>query len=218
MLKDAEVIRHPSFAVVEIMRHTGGFNLFGSSIENDNCMSLTIKEASLERHLNEDYVFGGKTILTVRLSPAQWANMVSVSIGQLSGTPCTIRAREGIGLVDEPNFTDKRKEFNDEFRDDMAKQAAVMDELVSRVDDLESKKGTVSKTEIRELKSMIAMVRQDLASNMPFVLTQWQRHADNTVTEAKAEYEAFVSKKIEDIAMNALSKTDVHNLLEDKDV
>jgi hypothetical protein len=190
---DMQTNEHESYGMIQISRGSGtGQHLFGSSIEHQHTINISIMEGKHQRDLNRDWYFGHKPIVDIVLSPTQFADAIT-SIG--SASPCTIRYRMDKGMMEYPPFESKIKQFNDEFEHDMKKIASKCDALIKEAEDRK-----LPKTILHQLQ----MLKQDLASNIPFVNRSFTEQMENTVKEAKGEVEAFISHKVQSMGLQAL--------------
>ena len=59
-------------------RRTGGKNhLFGSSIEHNNVIAMTLRHGEVTRELNTDWYHGDKIIAEIEMSYSQFAEAIS---------------------------------------------------------------------------------------------------------------------------------------------
>jgi hypothetical protein len=197
---------HPSYGMIRCSQVTSGkgVDLFGSSIRHTSTVRIRISSATLRRHLSDDDHYRKNEIIEIELSPAQWAEFLT-SMNQGDGVPCTLRFVRGFGAIPEPVTVSKREQFENEFKVDAVRIAKKMDDLVAFVDQLQAQP-SISKKERTELSNRIQMIRQEIASNIPFLATQFSRQMDKTVTAARAEADFFVTKLIRDTGLAAIKK------------
>jgi hypothetical protein len=197
---------HESYGLIGFSRLTcggKGMNLVGSSIKHDNVMRMTVYGATLRRGLSHDRFFATSRapIVEVYLSLTQFAEAITC-IGQGDGIPCTLHSVNG-EHAGEPPYESKREQFVSEFEEDCA-------EVASRIDGLESfarslmEKPSVTKAERADLIEQIRRLKQQIASNMPFVARSFNEQMDRTVLEAKGEVEAFVQHRIITAGLDAI--------------
>ena len=99
----------------------------------------------------------------------------------------------------------KRVQFRNEFNKDMEGIASRLDRAVDKLDELKKSK-TIKKGDIESLSDMVRMARQDIKSNVPFVNSSFAEQMDKTVTEAKAEVEAFTTHLVLTTGIDALKR------------
>lgn len=174
---------HESFGVLNISRAqvSGNIPLFGSSIEHHNVIMIEVKTAYRDRHLHADWIHSDKLLLRATMSPSQFADAI-ISLNAGTGTPITLEfVRGDEKMRADPPRPQKHQQFREELRETLTQTLNLTDELIAET------KG--------RLRRKAEQVRQHLASNMPFVETQFARQMDKTVNEAKAEIEAFATAR-----------------------
>lgn len=190
-----DAFKHPSFGTISFTRTQGGSQaLFGSSIKHNNAILVRISHA--EKHLNnaQEYVFSRGTIIEAYMSPTQFADAIT---GHGSGgeSPITLQFTERDGKIDQPSFENKRLQFEKEFF-----QRA--DEIVKQIN------GTIEKAKDKKAPQWLVhdmeVTKSWLKSNIPYLAEQFAEQMDKTVTEAKAEVEAYVTNIIQQTGLQAL--------------
>ena len=174
---------HESFGVLNISRVqvSGNMPLFGSSIEHNNLIMIEVKTAFRDRHLHQDWIHSDKLLLRASMSPSQFADAIT-SLNAGTGTPITLEYVTGDDHHrEEPPRPQKHQQFQSELGETLAEALQLTDELIAET------KGRI--------RRKAEAVKRHLASNMPFVETQFARQMDKTVTEAKAEIEAFATMR-----------------------
>lgn len=196
--------KHPSYGLLKFSRtHGGNGNLFGSSIQHHEKIELTITPGSVERDLNNDsYMTEGRPIITVAMSPTQFAEAIT-SMNQGLGTPCTILSRDGERMPD-CDFTNKRQEFENEMQEHMDTLQEKLSKLTEQAEDILINKKSVGKADREAILRGIASLRQEIQANVPFVLEQFNEQMDKTVTEAKMEVDAYTHRKVQEFGLESL--------------
>ena len=167
--------------------------LFGSSIKHNSMIQVEIKEALLRRDLSMDWTLTGKTLLVGVMSPSQFADLITHP-NQGTGTPLTLEYVYGDESRREPPpFEDKRSQFVSELAEHMA---VVVDQL----------KDLRAEAKTQKAKQKINLIIQQVEKNTPFVEEQFDRQMDRTVLEAKAEVESFISQRLRDVGVAALTE------------
>lgn len=204
--------QHPSYAVVSISRTSGTSRvLFDSSIKHGETITLSISRAERHRELNRHWVFGKKELIEVEMSPEQFAQMVT-HLNQGSGTSCTLR-RLDMKRIPDPPYINPNTQFREEFKKDVAEVGGKLDEVINALQQCVVDRKT-SMTVMREILGMMKGVRQEIVSNMPFVASQFDRHMEHTVTEAKAAVESFMTSMIMQKGLEAIDASHVAQLPE----
>lgn len=193
LLSDGYSLEHPSFGAVQISRVSCNppMRLYASSVDHANVIMLRINRSTLYRSLHEDKHYGGiHSIVEVTMSANQFAEAIT-SLNCGSGVPCTINFTEKDGAISEcADYRDERREVRQEFQDDCK---AVANDLLTAVDKLSQvigSAGAPKKGDLREVLAKLTHAVQQLESNMPFVLNQFDESCDKVVAEAKGEIDA----------------------------
>lgn len=176
---------HPSYGKVTLTRSNGRFtNLFGSNIETNHAVTLTISEASRDHHLGQDWIHSTKQVVSITLSPLQYAEMLS-SMGMGDGTPCTIEYNHG--PVESPPVQEAQarqvvRKFIADTKDiaDFAKGSRVL------VDDILSKGGKMKAADRQALKEILGKMAGLVEDSAPFLMQRAEEHIQTMIAEAKA--------------------------------
>lgn len=198
--------KHPSFGMISFSRQQGGkTNLFGSSIQHNNTISLVIREGQVSRGLNEDWYFGDKEIIRVEMSQSQFAELIT-SMNNGSGVPCTINYIQGKGNISNADFANKQQQFNEEFKDKIDRHYEQSLSSYNEIRDLLEHKKTISKSDRGKILEKFYQATCGLKGSSKFVYSQFQEQVEKTVTEAKGEIEAFAQNKLNSIAYAAINE------------
>lgn len=194
---------HPSYGMIRFSRRQGGDGkLFGSSVQHQHTVSVTITEGSVTRDLKCDWYADGKRIVEVEMSPAQFAEAL-MSMNTI-GVPCTIRRRidengNFVG-IDPCPLENKREQFQKEFEDDLKEIASILDGGSKEINEILDKK-SINKGDRETIRSVIDKLKTELKANLPYVLTMFNEQMEKTVTEAKGEVEAFTEHKLRSVGL-----------------
>jgi hypothetical protein len=197
--------KHESYGLIQFNRVTSSKEqpLFGSSIQHNNTIRLEVKPASVERSLNRDWYFeNGTPYVIAEMSYSQFAEAIT-SMNNGVGTPITLRYLNG-KKVEEPDLENKRLQFENEMQERMNVINSKLEHLTKNTEDILNNKKTINKSDKEIILKEIAMLRQEVKSNIPFVLTSFNEQMDKTVTEAKGEIEAFTQNKIHSLGLEKL--------------
>jgi hypothetical protein len=196
--------KHPSYGMLSFNRTSGGVtNLFGSSIQHRDTIRMRLKEGEIDRHLNSDYYFGHKEIVEVEMSYSQFAEAIT-SMNQGSGVPVTIKYIQGKGRIEDCPFTDKRTQFENEFKNDITRQNELANNLIEETQKLFDEKKTFNKADKENILKILHKLKQEIGCNTEFTYEMFNEQMDKTTLEAKGEIEAFMQNKINSIANLAL--------------
>ncbi len=187
--------RHPAWVLVGAGRvaATPGAVLFDSDIRHGHYVVVRVMRASRKRDLNHDWKHGRETIVEFAMSEAQWASFVS-SMNAGEGVPATL---EWDATLDDPQvpgtpYQPRLQVSMDEVHDAASKaQAKVQDAFEAyRV------KKTVAN--LRALEIAIG----HMTPNMEFAASSLTEHAENVVQRARADIEAFVVQKANQLGLD----------------
>jgi hypothetical protein len=184
---------HPAWGMIGASRVQSGppgAVLFDSEIRHGHFVTVRIATASRRRSLNRDWLHREDEIIEVAMSEAQWASFVS-SMNTGSGVACTIEWREGEPMPEMP-YAPRLQESMDEVRNAADESIAKVAEAFAAY---EEKKSAAN---LRNLKFAIA----NMPANMTFAAKSLAEHAENTVQKARADIEAMVVTKAEQLGLN----------------
>ena len=180
MTRHTDIEEHESYGLVSFTRaQSNGVGLFGSDIQHNSVIILEVKQAGLQRDLSRDWTYGRELIFRGFLSPSQFMEAMT-HLNQGDGTPITIEYVTGDEKAhrESPPVSNKRDQFDSELNEHLAEAIQMLDRLK---DSIRTQKG----------KKEVDLIKQQLRSNLPFIEEQFASQMDKTVTEAKAEIEAF---------------------------
>jgi hypothetical protein len=187
---------HESYGLIGVHRTQGRVkNLFGSSIEHNSTILITIKRAEKDRHGNRDWYFGRDLLLELEMSPIQFAEMItSLNVGD--GVPCTLRYINGYNRIPDPPDVNQRQLFEDDFKNDIEQVTDKFVEDYKNIRNILTKKGHLTVTEKEYVLAKISRLNKTISDSIPFIQKQFNEAMDKTVLEAKGEVEAFITNKI----------------------
>ena len=176
---------HESFGIISFTRGNGAnMALFGSSILHQHIIRMEIRSAYKDRHLHQDWIHGHKVLLKAYMSPAQFAEAFG-SMGQGGGTPITLQYVAGDDHPREwPAAPNKTNEFTREREEAVAESI----QQVNRILEQKQCKGA--------LRRAVEGLKHTLTSNLSFLQDSHREQMEQTVVEAKAEVEAFVTARM----------------------
>lgn len=199
-------VKHPAFAAISAYRVRGQFNLFGSNIGHNGAVKIELTEATLNDDPHHESIHGsGRTIAEVYLSEAQWVAFISrMNMG--SGTPCTLTAVRGEGMVPGlPPTKSPTERLRCRAQDMLDASQKQQDEAAAALRGL-----------IDDLK-VSAKTKDELHRQLRFVLDHGQTNRDyqtkvlaetneKLVTEAKIELDAAVSSIVTRLGISSLQQ------------
>lgn len=191
--------KHPSYVTVSFSRTQGGItHLFGSAIENHQHMVvLRICEATLviepSGHQN---IYPSKVLCEVFLSPSQFAELLT-TMNVYSGVPGTLRSWEQkeVPQTPAPQGSEART-IREQFKATVLGQVSQLAEKLTKARDLVSRDKLPTKKELKELLHEFERFHQAAASDIPWLLSEFQKATGQVVQAAKAEVDALVVHEI----------------------
>lgn len=215
-LPDDEFEReHPSYGLVHISRVTSGTStkrLFGSPLAHHyGTIQISIGSAKWSHGLHHDRYFGSLTgeHIEIEMSAAQFADMIT-SLNMGGGTPCTIRRLVGVQIPNPPDHATEAEHIRDNFENSLDMYKAKARTSRKKIEDLTSKLSTKVKDEIR---IALDVIEDQLASNVPFIVKQFQEATSKITTAAKAEVDSFVSHVVRAAGLEAIADGRLPSLL-----
>lgn len=206
---DATVERHESFGMVSIHRtHGGNPSLFGTHLDNHHSyFVIEVKQGTVSHSLGRDWYSGAgrRQLIEIHLSAAQFAEMITTpNTGE--GTPCTIHRVLGDRLEEPPRDRDNEsKRIQSSFKEDLKNLAKSLVDKAKKIDTVLEKKN-LNLADREEIRGALRRAIQDVQSNLPFMLTSFQESTEKTVTQAKAEVEAFLSLSLHRLGIDSMHK------------
>lgn len=204
------VFEHPAYGAITLNRVTGRKELFMVDYPQGHFIRLELHTASHRRSLSNDWVHPEEMIATVDLSEVQWARLLC-SLGQGAGVPCTLDMyqKPGTGKFLRPGLTHsslpKGELFADEVREAANDAAKRLDKAIARAADM-IKSERPGMTELRKLAEDLRMARQELQSNIPFVMKCAEEQIESAIESAKAEVEAYNAHATQRLGRAALAE------------
>lgn len=196
--------KHDSYGMLQFSRSSGGAtSLFGSSIQHRDTITMYLREGEVSRELNRDFYFGGNRIVECEMSYSQFAEAIT-SMNMGTGVPVTIRYIQGKGQIEECPFVDKKKQYEEEFRDNLEKTNEKANDLLESVRQMFEEKKSFTKKDREEILEKIHHLSMEMNGNREFIYKQFNEQMDKTTLEAKGEIEAFMQNKINSVASAAL--------------
>lgn len=184
---------HPAWVLIGASRvsSTPGAVLFDSDIRHQHYVVVRIAPARRKRDLHHDWLGSTRApYVEVAMSEAQWASFVS-SMNAGDGVPATLIERDGHDVPGVP-YEPRLAQSMDEVRD-AAERAA---EKVRAAFETYKEKKTVGN--LRVLQAAI----ENMPANIEYSAATLTGHAENVVQRARADIEAMVVSKAQQLGLN----------------
>lgn len=207
--------KHPSYGCLRISRVQGGAGarrLYGSPLANHyGTIRIEIGPSTWIHGLHHDRYHGSMRgeHIEIEMSAAQFADAItSLNLG--GGTPCTIRHVAGVQIPPPPDYATEAEHIRNNFVGSLDKYREKAHKYRAKIEELTSKLSAKAKEEIR---IALDVMEQQLTSNIPFVVEQFQEATTKITTAAKAEVDAFVSHVVRAAGLEAIADGRLPNLL-----
>lgn len=189
---------HPAFGQIRVSKPSGHKVLYGSDFVHHNYVTIEIGTSEHHRNLSHDWHFSNHEIITVALSEAQWATLVS-SFGSGSGVPCTIEhirgeQKPGIKLRDITQI-----HWN-EIAASQTNAERSLDDLIKQIDSMK-----ISGKAKETLRRYVDAAIRELTSNAKFRLDAFGKYMEETVEKGKVEVEAYINNAIRRAGIEAIA-------------
>lgn len=195
---DETTFEHPAYGVVTIHKIHGTHMLFGSDFEHQACLELRVRNASHVRRLSSDWYHGNREIVSIKLTFAQWASLLS-SMNMGDGVPCTIEHVAGEYRPYLPPPVSNSDRFKSEHTETLQDAIRELNELEALTDNPKIPAGIRS-----ELRLKVQKARQEIKDNLGFVETQFNRDVEKSLSKAKLEIDSYIGMAIEKVGLGAL--------------
>jgi hypothetical protein len=202
-LEDGKREKHPSYGMIGFSRRSGSPDLFQSVAASGSFITLSIKRAVVSRDLMQDWIFGREELIEVNLSNNQFTELLTtMNVGD--GVPCTIARYNRETIESPPVATGKADQVSIEFKEDIAKKSEKMSAEIASIKEMLQEKKTINKGDRDLIMNRLAMIEQELKSNIPFAVKQYERATDKIKTAAKTEVDSFITHAIHTTGLKAL--------------
>ena len=189
------ITRHPAFGLVSVNRtHGTGTRLFASDLSHQEVITMSFhaaEEHELDGSIRQRRNRKSGTLLSVSLSPAQWATMIT-SFGMGDGVPCTLDTIRTEGFQRLPHIGHKesvRERYDRQIKEAAERQLVKINEKMADLAALVAK-GKAGKRDLEEVYSGLANAIGHLPGNLAFSTELMQESMDKIVSAGKAELEA----------------------------
>lgn len=203
---------HPSYGMIALSRTytSGKTRMFGSSLERHyGTVMLTIKRGKWEHeHHRDRYYSTGEELIRVHLTAAQFVEMIT-SMNRGDGTPCTLQQVGGKSIPDPPSFATEVDRVRSDFGEKLAGMVSVLKEQRADIENETSKLSTKAK---ERLRIALDVMIQQVTSNIPFVLSQFEEASERVVTAAKHEIESFAQHRFDTAGLEAIRSASIQLL------
>ena len=187
---------------------------FGTEVKTSHPIRLEISSAKESRDLSRNWYFADKRIIEVEMSPIQWAEFLTS--GNTTGVPCTLKWLDGKGFISEPQETTIKEDYNKEVEESFDKFGESFDKVAKTLKEQIDTNKPMGKKALEELLREIGILKELATGNIKFVKDSFKEDMSKIVTQAKAEFNAYVENRVHEIGIEELKKGNV-SFLENKE-
>ena len=202
---------HPAFGKITVSNSTGTKRkLCGSNTLHSSTISIDIHSATVEKKYASDFVHEDKMLMRLEMTHAQFANLVS-SVGNGSGTPCTIRyATDGELKVNPEIEYEDVNPISEQLKNSLKETIKTLNNKIEQVDSL-IEKGKANKSELKLLKDSFEGVKSELKNNLPFYFKEFEEYQENIVEDAKQQVNQTIVNNLKNLGVESAKNFLCHN-------
>ena len=214
---ERETFEHESYGMVGAYKVTGsGRRLFGSHTDGHHAtIRLVIKRGTREHHLGQDWFYGGKQLIEIELTPAQWLSVIT-DMNTGDGHPCTLRYIEREQVEDPPEVPSETQAVMDHF---VSESKGFVDYVESEVDEIYKilEKKSLLVKDRKRIASLLNKISMEIKSDQPFRVRTFMEATERVLSSAKIEAESYLALLVNRTGTKALSDPRVVKMLTDGD-
>ena len=208
-LSEETKLEHESYGMVGINRvSSSGTNLFGSIATHQSFITLTVKRASVGRHLANDWYHAeSRALVEIELSHSQFAELIT-SPGIGDGVPCTIRAFDGKLVEACPPPEDMKSKYAEDLKKTTNETVTGLRALTQQLSQsLLPGEKPLNKTALKDLLSQIQGALNSITDSIPFIEKQFNEEMEVQQDKMIGEMEAVATHIIHNVGLKALAAT-----------
>lgn len=181
-----------SYGIVSIYRNQCNNHtvMYGSSVAHDTSITIELHQSAVERdrNLHTNHFSKKKKLVEFSMTESQFGAFLC-AMNQGGGIPCTISYREH-GKVKVKSWVPETQSLVNEIKHKFEKRIpGALDKILEEATNLANEK-TISKTKLRELVNRLAVVKQEIQSNLPYSFNQFVEYIHKTKDIALRELDA----------------------------
>ena len=180
---------------------------FGTEVKTSHPIRLEISTAKENRELSRNWYFKDKRIIEVEMSPIQWAEFLTS--GNTTGVPCTLKWLVGKGLIAEPKETAIKEDYNKEVEESFNKFGESFDKVAKTLKEQIDTNKPMGKKALEELLREVGNLKSLVIGNIDFVKDSFKEDMSKIVTQAKAEFNAYIENRAHEIGIEEMKKGNV---------
>jgi len=201
---------HPSFGMMRVAKVTGNYKGFGTEIENTGFIEITISGCEVSQNLGTNWYFAKDQKVLVRMSPVQYAEMITSPNEQ--GTPCTI-ARFDKNIIVQKHIDTKTITVEKKLTTTMSKVKKDVANLQRAVNEILDRKGAMKKADKDEIKQLYSDTLRKLVDDLPFYEKCLAENIDKMKSEAYSDINCHIQHAINSTGMEVLKDKELTDIL-----
>ena len=194
MKDSSQKYSHSSYGLIRFSRFQGRSEFFGVEPVLDGGISMVVSSAKVDHHLGQDWFFADKQLLEIRMSTFQFSELIT-SLNMGSGVPCTLEYVAGQEIEKYQPMPPVREKHDTNLSESTQEISDRISKLEEQLQTL-LEKGKAGKKDLENLRSATDGIRQQVESNLPFVVKCFSEEMDSQVNRAKIEFSAYVDQQI----------------------
>jgi hypothetical protein len=213
-LDELRIDEHESYGMVGINRvSSSGTSLFGSIATHHSFITLTVKRASMRRHLAQDWLSAeSRALIEIEMSHSQFAELIT-SPGVGDGVPCTIRAYDGKLMEECPAPEPMESKYAEDLKATTKETVAGLKELTQRLSQsLLPGEKPLNKTELKALLGQIQGALSSITNSIPFIEKQFNEEMETQRDRMVGEMEAVATHIIHNVGLKAIAAAELPQL------
>lgn len=201
-MADRKYEKHPSWAMIQLSRTHGSFNLFGSQVQHQHAIALRITPAERAHDYGHDIFHAtAQPYIEVYMTAAQFAEAIT-SLNQGMGTPCTLSYLKGEVIPRAPKEASEADRAELHVRTKAKEASESIDEGLARIEEIFAKP-TVGKNDRAEILKLVASMGSRFKNDLPFYIDQYAEMTEKVKARAVVEFEAMINSKLQALGVTA---------------
>jgi len=206
---------HPSYGVIGVSRVSGRGVLFGSEVQHQHFIKVTISEARRVVNPPREFVMSEQELVQIYMTDAQFAQMIT-SPNQSDGVACTInRCIDDSGKPWVTSYGGRPdpptpEHYTQKYKDVMGKRAGMISEHIAKakthIDALMNGTEKPTKGNLKALQDALHMAQMNFDKNIPYVMEEMSEGIEKKVSTAKSEFESYVAHSLQSKGLEHLSQ------------
>jgi len=210
---------HESYGLIRFNRVTGSpKTLFGTHLKPQHFIEMTVLKGERINKDGYEHYYGNEQLIRVWMSATQFAECIT-SMNMGMGVPCTIRSLHKEKDFDfPPEQIIETEKIQTYFRKRMKDFGSTIREKLKSVRTILDKSGSITKGDRNFISNSLSETLQEIELNIPFFLEEYEEASQKIVTQAKTEFDAFVTHAATRIGLDEIAKSGIKTILIDKEM